>query len=370
MQDLYSNIFNHGGNLSSLEKFLNRKILDFSSNINPYTLPYIKNFFQKNTNSIAEIISKYPDPEAKELTQKLAEYWDITPENILCGNGATELIYLVPKALNLKHALILIPTFSEYERALKLINAKISFYLLEESKNFVPDWENLINFLKSQNSIDSIFICNPNNPTGNLILDLEKIQKLLSLNAFAIIDESFMDFLYKEKKYTAIKLTQIYQNLIIIRSFTKFFGIPGLRLGYLISHPKTINKIKNFLMPWNVNGLAQALANYLLEYKIQIDETKKIIAKEKGKFLNYFASSKIFKAFSSVTNFLLIKINTPYINSEALTQKFLKNSILIRDCKNFRGLNNKFFRIAIKTSEENTLFLKILENILEKLQNG
>ncbi len=367
MQDLYSNIFNHGGNLFFLEKFLNRKILDFSSNINPFTLPYIKSFFQKNIESIAETISKYPDPEAKELTQKLAEYWDITPENILCGNGATELIYSVPKALNLKHALILIPTFSEYERALKLINAKISFYLLEENKNFVPDWENLINFLKSQNSIDSIFICNPNNPTGNLILDLEKIQKLLSLNAFIIVDESFMDFLSEEKKYTAIKLTQVYQKLIIIRGFTKFFGIPGLRLGYLISHGKTIKKIKNFLIPWNVNGLVQALANYLLEHKIQIDETKKFISQEKEKFLNYFDNSKIFKAFSSVTNFLLIKINNSYLTSEILTQKFLKNGILIRDCKNFRGLNNKYFRIAVKTSEENILFLKILQNILEGL---
>ncbi len=368
--DLYAEPFAHGGKIAYLETLRMKKFLDFSSNVNPYALPFIKEFFLKNSEALSEITFKYPDPETKELREKLAEEFNISPKNILCGNGATEIIYLIPKVLKIKHALILVPTFSEYERALKLNNSKVSFYLLEEKKGFYPELKTLVSLLKNQKSVDAVFMCNPNNPTGNLLFDRISFEELLSLGIPVILDESFMDFLEEEEKYTCLEYCKFYTNLFVIRGFTKFFGIPGLRLGFIIAHEKTIKWLEEFKMPWSVNNIVQHLAVYLINSKKLLNHSKKILSQEKTRFSSYFINSNVFKVFPSVTNFLLVKIQNRIFNSTWLTQELIKHGILIRDCKNFRGLNDKYFRIAIKTPEENASLLNALKTVVEGFKDG
>lgn len=335
----------HGGNYN-----YGTDVIDFSSNINPIKPPWrLKKEIIRNW----EKITSYPDPEAKDLRMKLARYWKIKIDNILIGNGAVELIYLVCLALKPEKVLIFIPTFSEYERASKIIKSKIKFKSLNKNNfELTPS-----NKLKP----DLTFICNPNNPTGNLLL---KNRNLNFKSKFFVIDEAFMDFLPQQKRLTFIPKAVESKRIIVIRSFTKFFSIPGLRLGYLIAHKDVISLLKKYQVPWNVNSFAQIAAKILLNERDYILKTKKVIEKERNFLWNEINKIKNLECFPSVTNFLLIKIKDKYFTAKLLKKLLLDKKVLIRDCSNFRGLNSKFVRIAVRSHKENLKLITALKELL------
>ncbi len=345
--------FEHGGNIYQAQRQYKRKFLDFSANINPLGLTsQTKEAIYKSFGSILH----YPDPEAKNITRKIAQYWGIKEENVLVGNGSIELIYLIVSTFKPKTTLIPIPTFSEYERAARCIKSKINFLRLKEQLGFKLQATKI-------NQADILFLCNPNNPTGNLILtDYRMIEKLPI--ELVVIDEAFMDFLPDEKKHTLIWKAQKNKRIIVLRTFTKFFALAGLRIGYLVAHQSIVNKLRQYKIPWSVNSLAQIAGEIALKDSYYFKATHLIIEKERSLLSAQLKKIKGLKVYPSVTNFLLFKIEKDKISANDLTERLLKEGILVRDCSNFRNLEDKFIRVAVRNRKENQRLIVALRKIL------
>lgn len=342
-------IFTHGGNIYEIKK----KVVDFSANINPFGIPSkVKN---KIYNKIDNIIH-YPDPSAKDLIIRISQYWNIKEDNILLGNGSVELIYLIMSVFTPKTVSIPIPAFSEYERAAKTVNSKLNFFRLKEKDGFKITPSNI-------HRSEIIVLPNPNNPTGNLIFTnnrvIEKLQAKLIL-----IDEAFMDFVSNERDYSLIWKAAKERKIIVLRTFTKFFALPGLRIGYLIANKEIIKLLKRHQAPWSTNVLAQFSAEKMLDENFYIKKTKLFIEREREFLFKKIREIKGLKPYPSITNFLLLKIDKKGLNANNLKKKLLLKGILVRDCSNFRGLNKKFIRIAIRTREENLMILNALDKII------
>lgn len=354
----------HGGNVEAIARqygLREEKIIDFSANINPLGPP------SKVIKALKEHLSKiarYPDPETIKLREELSKYLKINPENIIVGNGAVEVIYLICRTLRPRKALIVVPAFSEYESALGSVGCRIKFFPLKPKDEFRL---NIKELLKNIENIDLLFLCNPNNPTGELInkADLLKIIEVArKRGVFVVVDEVFMDFVESAEAETLIYETVEKDNLFIIRSLTKFFALPGIRIGYGIGNKRLLEKLKIHKEYWSVNVLAQIAGIAALKDKEYIKKTKKLIPKER-KFL-YHRLSKIngLRPYPSVANFILCRLSTNRVNSAIIRKKLLQKNILIRDCSSFRSLNNSYIRIAIRTHQENLQLINFLSNIL------
>lgn len=354
----------HGGNVKEIARkygLKEEKIIDFSANINPLgPSPKVTKTLKESLSKIA----RYPDPEAINLRKELSKYLKINSENIIAGNGAVELIYLVCHTLKPKKALIVVPTFSEYEFALKSVGCGIQFFPLKSKDNHRLNVNELLRNLKK---IDLLFLCNPNNPTGQLInkADMLKIIDIArKKGVFVVIDEVFMDFVEKNREKTLIYEAIKRNNLFIIGSLTKFFALSGIRIGYGIGNKRLLKKLKIYKEYWSVNVLAQIAGITALKDKEYIKKTKGLISIER-EFL-YYRLSKIngLKPYPSVTNFILCRLNTNKINSKLLQERLIQKNILIRDCSSFRSLNNRYIRIAVRTRKENLHLTNSLSNIL------
>jgi threonine-phosphate decarboxylase len=343
--------FEHGGNIYEIERKYKRKFLDFSANINPLGLPQqVKIALYKNF----ERILHYPDSNAPELIKKISDYLKVNNQNILLGNGSTELIYLIVNAFKPKTVLIPIPTFSEYEHAARNIKSRIKFINLYEKEDFKLNPTRL-------GASDIVFLSNPNNPTGNLVFTDSRLVEKLN-NKLIIIDEVFIDFLPDEKKYSLIWKAVKSKRIIVLRSFTKFFALPGLRIGYLIAHKDIIKILKKYQIPWNVNALALKAAECILTDKSYIDKTRQFIEKERDFLFKEIIQIKNLKPYPSVTNFLLIKIEDKNLTSTLLAKRLIQKGILIRDCANFRGLDKQFIRVAVRRHRENIELVEALKD--------
>ncbi|MCM8823322.1 MAG: threonine-phosphate decarboxylase CobD [Candidatus Omnitrophica bacterium] len=347
------NLYEHGGNIYDIEPRKQKFILDFSANINPLRIPLtVKKSLHRYLNDLVF----YPDPKSRLLITTISDYWKIKEENLLVGNGSTELIYLVLNAFRDSKVTIVVPSFTEYERAGKISNCKLEFVFLKENKNFCFNPSDI-------KKTDILLICNPNNPTGNFIVN--SWQKLLDIPAGKIfIDEAFMDFIPDEKKYTFIPLAVSSKKFIVFRTFTKFFALAGLRIGYLIAHKDIVRILKKYQIPWNVNILAQRVAAQCLKETLFIKLSKQLIEKERKFLYQRLCQIKGLKPYSSVTNFLLVKITKKHLSSSVLKKKLLEKGILIRDCANFRGLDNSFIRVAVRKHKENLKLIRALEGCI------
>jgi len=352
--------FLHGGNIYEIEKKYKKVILDFSANINPLGLPrQVKKALYKNF----ERILHYPDCNAPELVQKIAAYWRINAQNILLGNGSAELIYLIVNAFKPKTVLIPAPTFSEYERAAKSVRAKVRFLRLEEKNNF-----RLNSSRPNPDKADMFFLCHPNNPTGNFILDnYDGIERLA--DRLVVVDEAFMDFLPQQEKHSMVYRAIKSKKVAVLRTFTKMFALPGLRIGYLVAHKDTVSKLRKHRCPWNTNSLAQLAAELVLENKEYVERSMRLIEKERKFLSNEIAKCGRFEPYFSLANFLFIKIKDANTTSSLLRKRLIQKGILIRDCSNFRGLNNKFIRIAVRSRKENLKLIKALRNVRSETSN-
>ncbi len=349
----------HGGDFTFFKKDI---LFDFSVNINPLGFPSgLKEYLFENFREI----EKYPEPYAESLIKKLSLFYNCPESNILCGNGSAQFIYILPPALNIKKALIVVPNFSEYEKSIKAFGGGFIYFYLKEKNSFNLEISSLLDFLKKKlnKNYDAIFICNPSNPCGTFT-PTDKLKEIVKFsqkfNKLLIIDEAFIDFT-DDKGMINIKA----KNLIILRSFTKNFGIPGLRLGICKTSSVISKKIKKFLSPWSVNSLSIYAGKFLIEKKDFLKKSKKFVNTEKTFFYNETNYINSLKYFKSDANYILFKILNESNAFEL--QKFLLNKgILIRNCANYRGLNNKFFRIGIKKHSENEILVKELKNFFKK----
>jgi len=299
-----------------------------------------------------------------QLRKKIAEFNSLDLNNIIVGNGATEILFLYLKALKPKKVLILAPCFAEYERALKSVSAKIEYFELKESNNFYPNIENLKKEIEA-NNYDLLLFCNPNNPTGQFI-KLQDIKKIIDIcenkNTKIFVDEAFIEFIenWQEKTVSLFKN----KNIFIMRAFTKFFAIPGLRLGYGIGFDDEIlNKMWDEKEPWTVNTFANLAGLVMLDDKEYIEKSEKWILEEKKFMYKELSEFQYLKAYKTECNFILLKIQN--ISSASLRDKMIEKNILIRDASNFKFLDYHFVRLAIKDRESNIKVLEALADIME-----
>jgi len=341
--------FSHGGDIHRLKGKHKGRVVDFSASINPLGLSKSsRKVILKNIDNVLH----YPQPWAQSLAEKIASYWKIKKENILLGNGSCELIYLITEFFRPERAVIPAPTFSEYERALAFLKTKVDFIKLREAEGFK------LKMPKART--DMLFVCNPNNPTGNLLIKREA-----DFTAkITVIDEAFMDFLPDEKKHTFIHRACKDKNIIVLRSFTKFFALPGLRAGYLVAHPDLIKKLKTKLAPWSINIFAQKIAENILKDNFYISNTRKFIEAQKRHLKESLENIKGLKVFPSAANFFLARIEDKKVTSSFLKGELIKKGFLIRDCSNFRGLNNRYIRVAVRTQAQNKGLVCALKEVL------
>ena len=344
----------HGGKNSL--KNTSYDLIDFSVNVAPAGISSsVTKSLQKNL----DIIQTYPDPNSSELLSKLKKYTRLPKSNLIVGNGAIEIIYNFCSAFLSKKTKVLIhtPTFQEYEIAAKLNDCKISFFKVINLS------ESLDDFLLQIPQNGCIFLCNPNNPTGKLLQKkqlLQIIKTAKKLSSIVFVDECFIE-LVPESNESVISYVKKYDNLFVLRSLTKSFGLPGLRIGYAAGSTQMIEILQKIKIPWSVNSLAQRAAIASLQNNSNLTKSKIIIKKELAYLTNAISKLNGFECYDSTTNFILIKTKQ---NSATIQQKLFKENILIRDCRNFRGLDDHHIRIAVKSHKENVKLVLAMERLV------
>lgn len=349
----------HGANVDNMAKQFGKNendIIDFSSNVNPHIISDLGKYVLEGL----EKSRSYPDINYTNLRNNISDYIKVDSELIIPGNGATEIIYLLMKSIKRRLA-ILNPTFSEYGRGAKLNNLEIIDFHLKEENNFSIDLDEI---QKNMDKFDSLFICNPNNPNGK-VKDLNELLDLMIENdKLLIVDETFMEFVGEEEKYSLINKIEQTSNLFILKAVTKFFGMPGLRLGYgVTSNKQIIKNIYEYKEPWTINSFAENLSNYLFKDKEYINGSKDYYINERKFMLEELRKISRLKVYDTDTNFVLIKLDDDEANSLKL-ELFEKYNILIRDASNFIGLDKSYIRVAIKSHNDNKVLIESLRKIL------
>lgn len=345
---LYNTANPHGGDIYGSEI-----TLDFSANINPLGPP------ENVTCALIEALENlhfYPDPYCRELVQAISLHEGVKSEQVLCGNGASELIYAFSKSLKPKRVMLLAPTFSEYALSVG-DQALILPYELQEKEDFLVG-EDLIRALREQRP-EILFLCNPNNPTGQLVekdLLLRILQECEKLGCLLFLDECFMDL--SDRDLTMKEYLEDYQNLVILKALTKSYGLAGLRVGYVLSsNEELLQAMSQETQPWNVSSLAQVGAKEALAARGHILCYKRMI-KEQRPVLREALQSFGFRVVPSEVNFLLFKA------SKDLGRTLLERGIKLRDCSNYQGLEEGWYRVCVRDKEDHSRLIKSIEELI------
>ena len=359
----------HGGNIWSVGDRYGlqpSEIIDFSASINPLFPEKIKDIVVRSIESLCH----YPDPDYRKLRGAISEFINISPENITVGNGSTEFIYFIPRVIKPENVLIPIPSFSEYENAVRQINSNPLFLNLKEKDSFELPLNEVIDGLKD---VRMLFLCTPHNPTG-VLYKKEDIFRIIEecerRGIWVLIDEVFIEFVPDFKKISFVSEAVKRKNLIILRSLTKFFVIPGLRLGYAVGNADIIKKIKDCQEPWRVNTIADAVGCEILRETDYIDESLSLVKKERDFLFSELGSVNGLKLFPSTVNFIMASLKQSTVNSRQsitlrdLYSKLASNGILIRDLSTMRGLDNRFLRFAVRNHSDNEKLITAIRRIL------
>lgn len=344
--------YEHGGNVYDYQG----NVIDFSSNINPFGPP------EWIWETIKEVdLSRYPDIRYRRLREAIAEYVGYGKENIIVGNGAAELIHLFVRAFKLKKPLIPAPSFLEYERAVKLNGGEPVYLRLEEEEGFKVNFAKVLSKIEEA---DGLILGNPNNPTGQGIIREEigiLLKKAELMDIPVLIDEAFIEFMKDYKKYEALPLVKKHDKLFVVRAVTKFFGMPGIRLGYGIGSPSLIQKLEEYKEPWTVNAFAEAVGRWFFKDREYIEKTREYVNAEIEHMLFSLRTIDYLVAFDTKVNFILLKLKAGTVDE--VKEKLLKKGILIRDASNFRYLDKRFFRVAVKKREDNLQLIEALRGL-------
>lgn len=347
----------HGGDIYSARPLkCASEIIDFSANINPLGMPTeVRNAIIENINSY----ECYPDPLCRELRAAIASSENTAVDNILCGNGAADIIFRIAIGLKPKRALLLAPTFCEYEQALSTVACDISYYNLDEKSGFCLD-EGILEAITAD--FDILFICNPNNPTGVAAkreLMLKILKKCKACSVTLVVDECFIDFLRNEKSYSIKDKICEYDNLIIIKAFTKIYAMAGIRLGFMLcANPSVHLAAIGCAQSWSVSTIASKCGIAALSQVKYVEQTKKMIAQNR-RYLMEELTKLGFVTCNSMANYILF-----YSPDVDLATKLVNYGILIRDCQNYHNLKRGYFRIAVNSQRDNEFLIKCMKKVM------
>lgn len=349
----------HGGDIYSPAPN-GKKWIDFSANINPLGMPErVKKALVDNLNSY----SSYPDPFCRELRQAISESENVPVSMIECGNGAADLIFRLIYAIKPKKALLLAPTFAEYETALSAVDCELSFFYLSADHNFLWNEE----LLKLIPGTDIVILCNPNNPTGMAAqreLLLKVAEQCRKYQSFLLVDECFMDFVREQEQYTFQNDLKRYPCVAVLKAFTKLYAMAGLRLGYLLcADTVLLQRLKNYGQPWSVSTVAEKCGVAALSCQEYVIRSLSLIEQERG-YLSENMKRLGIRVYPSQANYLLF-----WCGDTNLKEKLIAFGILIRDCSDYRGLEKGYYRIAVKYHKDNEYFLHCIEKALQTQNN-
>ncbi|MBQ0059740.1 MAG: aminotransferase class I/II-fold pyridoxal phosphate-dependent enzyme [Lachnospiraceae bacterium] len=330
----------HGGEIYGLED----GFVDFSVNINPLGFP--ENVWKEMLEH-PELATLYPDQDCAKLRKALGKKLGIAPKNIICGNGASEIFSMIARGLKPEKALVTAPTFSGYEHALRQVGATIAYHRLMEQDQFALTETYIESLTDFKPNI--AFLCQPNNPVGNLI-DHDFLEKIMDIceqqETFLVLDICFLGFTHDDERWYYKKLST-HPHLILGSAFTKLYAMPGIRLGYMaMDNFYDFDDIVDQQTEWSVSGIAQWVGQRVLEESDYVEEGRKLVDEERA-YLTDQLTRMGFTVFPSEANFILVK------GDWRVADSLYKKEYLVRKAYNFKGLDNEYFRIAVKTHEEN-----------------
>ncbi len=337
------------------KKYKLKKVIKLASNENPLGAPpSVLKFLKEDIGNI----HLYPDQESKELREAIARYVGMKKENITVTNGSDEALELFVKLFLDKgeKAIVPIPTFPIYETLIKIFNGRVVNIQLREDKNFEFEANKISEKIDERTKL--VFICSPNNPTGNIIEEDDLI-KILNKEVAVVLDEVYAEF----SGISYAKLVNEYENLVVARSFSKTFGLAGLRLGYAIACEEVTDYLHRIKLPFNVSSIAQKAGVLALKDRDHLKRTVNLVKSQREFLFNELSGVEDIKVYPSRANFLLIKLNR---NADEVVEELMRRGIIVRNMSNLKGLHGNYIRVSIGLEEENKEFLKNFIEIIKK----
>lgn len=352
----------HGSDIEKIETcygIAKEEITSFSANVNPLGISYR---LKEELPAHLDAITRYPDREYTALRKCLAEYVHTDYQKILVGNGSTEFISLVMQMIRPSKALIVGPTYSEYEHEISLVNGRTHYFRLQEEKEFALDIDALKHALTTD--VDLLVLCNPNNPTSSRI-DSSAMRTILDTckenGIFVMVDETYVEFTPNAEEITSIPLTDFYNNIIILRGISKFFAAPGLRLGYAVcGNRKFLRELDSRKNPWTINSLAAVAGEIMFRDTKYIQDTYALIDAERKRICRILDNCDALTYYPPMANFILLKINKEGVTSQDLFDAAIRKGLMIRDCSTFPFLDQKYIRFCFMKPEDNDRLLAVL----------
>lgn len=356
----------HGGNIYKSARERRTpidRIVDFSANINPLGLPTVG--LHAIQSALKQIVH-YPDPDCWQLRQALAQRCGVDQDMILVGNGSTELIHLLPRALGIKSALIMGPTFGEYAQALLNAGSSVRYVHAEQEERFRPPLREVLRQCFARRSkFEAVFMCNPNNPTGQVVNRsalLELAEAVGRQQGWLIVDEAFIDYC---RAQSVVSMLHAHPRMMVLRSLTKFYAMPGLRIGYLVGASKVVDQVKERQPSWSVNSLAQEVALAVLGDEAYGIKSRIFMKRERSRVMRELRGLSSVRVYPSFANFLLIELPTSTCAAE-VTDRLAAERLLVRDCSTVPGLTTRMIRVAIRTEKENRRLIAALGACVKK----
>lgn len=358
LQALDMSSFSHGGDVHAFAHALGvspEEVLDFSASVNPLGLSH---FARQAYRRALQKVVHYPEPYAETLRQALSEYHDIEPASVLIGNGSTQLIYLLARALPSRRVLLIAPLFSEHAAAFRASGARVE-HLIQRPPAFCLTLDNIERMLRAK-PYDTLALTNPNSPTG-VLASHGQVSELARLcrrtQTRLLVDETFIDWVEEESVKQVAARDPI---LLVLRSMTKFFALPGLRVGYAVAPPRVLQRLRTQIEPWSVNVVAQAVGKTCLQDRRFIERSRTFMNKERAWLRAELGAIPGLHVFPSAANFFLVQIRSRRLTAAQLAEVLAQKRLLIRVCDNFVGLGRQFFRVAVRTRAENLRLMDAL----------
>lgn len=353
----------HGSDIELIsQKYLisQEEILPYASNVNPLGMsPLAKEALVE----YIDAVESYPERNYARLRTAISNYCNVDMEHIILGNGTSELIRKTFDTIKPKKTMIVGPTYSEYKNAAILNGSEVEMYMLNQLDDFELDITRFTEALHE--GIDMLIICNPNNPTGKAIRkdDMDTIlESCRSHNIFVMVDETYVEFVQDVSLISSVSLVKDFENLIVLRSTSKFFATPGLRLGYAItSNKEVLADADNSKIPWNINSLA-SIASVMFSDERYMNLTSSLIQTERNLIYSALCSRKTIKVFKPDANFILIRLLKEDLTASEVFEHCIKKGFMIRDCTDYEGLGDKYIRFCFLKPEQND---QVVNTILE-----
>lgn len=357
----------HGGDVYAASRELGRdvtQLIDFSASINP--LGHSPLVWRAITGA-RHLLHHYPDPECWNLRRVLADQWGCEAGQIVVGNGSMELIYALPHALKIEHLLLVRPTFSEYATSMARAGGHVTAVSANRREEYALPVDHLCRLLEVQTkklqAIDGVVLCNPNSPTGQAC-GAEDVMKLARVaqrrGVWLIVDETFSDYCPER---SILPLASSWSRVVVLRSLTKFYGLPGLRVGYAVAAPAIVQRFRRELPPWSVNAMGQVAALTALQDLAHARKSLRFVIKERTRFARQLATLPGCTVFPSHANFIFVELPRGW-HARRMTEQLRREGLLIRDCSAVPGANARSIRIAVRPRRDNDRLITTLLRLL------